>query len=78
MLTKNANFWLNIMLIIVFFSLKIKYRSTRICVSEKIGNFNNSLRFRAPFGKILRVVVSKMLLAFYFKFLFLNFRGEIA
>ena len=26
---------------------------------EKMGKFNNFLRFRAPFGKILRVIDSK-------------------
>ena len=43
----------------------------------KIGNFNNSLRFRAPFGKILRVLVSKMFVK-YASILFQIFVSEFS
>ena len=59
MLTKNTNFWLKTMLMNAFLFLKMEAGYTRICASGKIGKFNNFLRFRAPFGKILRVIDSK-------------------
>ena len=59
MLTKNANFWLNTMLIIAFFP-NMNYGITRICVSEKYVNLLSFLILEHRLiGQNLRVIVSE-------------------
>ena len=61
MLPKNTNFWLNTMLMNAFFPKNGEYGSRLHVYAplEKLGKFNNFLRFRASFGKILRVIDSE-------------------
>ena len=80
MLIKNSNFWLNTMLIIAFFP---KQESIEIhALTEKLGQFNNFLCFRATFGKILRVMVSDKICEVrytcYFQFFISEFLWENA